>query len=265
MPDTIRYIYGVIPAGERSGTPPPGIDGEPVAVVTEGDLSALVAHLDSELYSPVRLEASSGDIDWVSPRAVAHDQVVTWAGDGGPVIPFPMWALYKDDAGIRAMLTERAPELRATIERVSGSREYAVRVFVRARELLESIRTLSSSLDELERAAESASPGQKYLLQRKIAGERERESRLHSRKVANATHDSLAAASLEAVRQELPRESNSERGRAILYSAFLVRDESLDVFRAALTALVTEHRGNGFHFDFTGPWPPYNFVRPRND
>jgi hypothetical protein len=47
----------------------------------------------------------------------------------------------------------------------------------------------------------------------------------------------------------------------ILDGAYLVPDEQYDAFRTALTALMSTYEAAGLHFEFTGPWPPYHFVR----
>ncbi|HEV2643682.1 MAG TPA: GvpL/GvpF family gas vesicle protein, partial [Candidatus Elarobacter sp.] len=50
--------------------------------------------------------------------------------------------------------------------------------------------------------------------------------------------------------------------RSVLrWDAYLVEDARYDAFRETLTALVTRYESAGFRFDFTGPWPPFHFVR----
>ena len=46
----------------------------------------------------------------------------------------------------------------------------------------------------------------------------------------------------------------------VLNGAFLVDRNRLDAFRAAVGAHVRDYQPRGLAFDFTGPWPPYNFV-----
>jgi hypothetical protein len=45
-----------------------------------------------------------------------------------------------------------------------------------------------------------------------------------------------------------------------LNGAFLVDGKRIDEFRSAVGALVRDYQPRGLSFDFTGPWPPYNFV-----
>lgn len=262
--DPIRYVYGVVPSTFAAARDSKGLDGISVDRVTEGDLTALVSSLDAAEYSPERLEANTALVEWLGPRAVAHDRVVTWAGDAGPVIPFPMWTLFATEQGIRGMLRERGDEFRETLTSVTGTHEYAVRVFASPLKVQEQIARLRPAIAELEASAAKASPGQRYLLEKKIAEQREGEVRAFLRETAQDCYDQLERVSAKALRHQLPNETPAGKGRAILYAAFLVGDPGLDEFRRVLTGLVNQHCDSGLDFDFTGPWPPYNFVGTRS-
>lgn len=262
--DSIRYVYGVVPSTFAAHTDPKGLDASPIVRITEGELTALVTSLSGAEYSPEKLETQTAQVDWLAPRAVAHDRVVTWAGDAGPVIPFPMWTLFMSEEGIRAMLRERAAEFMETLASVAGTHEYAVRVFVTPSRVQEQIGRLRPAIADLESAAAKASPGQRYLLQKKISEQRDGEVRAFLRETAEDCYGQLERASVKARRHQLPNETPAGKGRAILYAAFLVGDSALDEFRRVLTSLVNQHRDSGVDFDFTGPWPPYNFVGTRS-
>lgn len=262
--DSIRYVYGVVPSTFAGAGDPKGLDGLTVDRVIEGDLAALTSSLSPTDYSPERLEANTALVEWLGPRAVAHDRVVTWAGDAGPVIPFPMWTLFASEAGIRGMLRDRSGEFRETLASVAGTHEYAVRIFASPLKVEEQIARLRPAIAELEASAAKAGPGQRYLLQKKIAEQREGEVRAFLRETAADCYGQLEGVAVKAVRHQLPSETPAGKGRAILYAAFLVGDSELDEFRRVLTSLVNQHRDSGLDFDFTGPWPPYNFVGTRS-
>ncbi len=262
--DSIRYVYGVVPSTFAAARDPRGLDGLPVERITEGHLVALVSALSADEYSPEKLEANTAHVDWLGPRAVAHDRVVTWAGDSGAVIPFPMWTLFKTEQGIRGMLRDRSAEFSETLTSVAGTHEYSVRVFASPAKVQEQIARLRPAIADLESAAAKASPGQRYLLQKKISEQRDGEVRAFLRETAQDCFDQLEHSSVKALRHQLPTQTPEGKGRAILYAAFLVADLALEEFRRVLTSLVNQHRDSGLDFDFTGPWPPYNFVGTRS-
>ena len=262
MADHIQYVYAVVDAGAVPTGVPRGLDGAPVEVEREGGLAALVSAVSGEVYAGPEVEARSGDIEWLGPRARAHDDVVTWASEGGAAVPLPMFTLFRDRDGVRAMLRDRRDTLTRGLERVRGHQEYGVRLFRIDDALTEHLAELSPRIAELERTAASASPGQRYLLGRKIEAERASELRRIGGEVAQAAFNGLSREAAASVMDTLPRRTlEGMAGVAVLNASFLVARTEVDVFRGALTSLVQQYEPRGFRFEFTGPWPPYHFVQ----
>jgi hypothetical protein len=267
---SLWYVYGVVPAGFATTVTPDGLDDAAVDVTPgeNGDVAALVSRLDHPDYEPSTLEQRSGDVEWLSPRAMAHDRVLTWASDHGAVVPFPMFSLFSGEPAVRTMLTDRREQLAAALTRIGDAREYALRVYRVDAELLGAVNDLSPRLREMAASAANASPGQRYLLERKLDGEKRAEVRVVSQRVVDEIVAELRSAARAVQRSPIPRVSDSEaaRGTMLLNAAFLVAPDRLADFQRILTRLVEERGAQGFRFDFTGPWPPYHFVNePAND
>jgi hypothetical protein len=262
LPERILYAYAVTPSTLACAGAPAGIDDAAVNLVAEGDVGTLVSSVEASAYAPERVEQLTEEVGWVAPRATAHDAVVTWAGDRGPVVPLPIFTLFHDESRVRQMLRERGRELKATLQRVGAGEEYGLRIFRLEDVLAGRVSSLSSRVDELERQAREANPGQRYLLERKLETERRGEMRRIAGEVASQSFDALAPLALESVREPLPAKGRDESaGVAVLNAFFLVKRGALAPFQEALTAIVRERESHGFRFDFTGPWPPYHFVR----
>jgi hypothetical protein len=258
---TVQYVYCVVPAQSDPAAAPPGIDGTRVRAVHSKEqpgLVALVSSLDAVEYSGQTVSARSDDTTWLTPRAVTHDALVTWAADAGPVIPLPMWVMFHDDDAVSQMLADRAPEFRGAIERVTGAREFGLRVSGDMTALARAAEQMNDDLGRLEQLASSAPPGQAYLLRRKVAEARKIATRDAAARIAEDSHDHLSGRS----RASLPRATAlaNEPG-VILDGAYLVANEDYDAFRSAVTDLIATYAPAGLRFDFTGPWPPYHFVR----
>jgi Gas vesicle synthesis protein GvpL/GvpF len=265
MADAIYYVYGVTPPSLDLREAPEGIDGASLDVETEGELAALVSRLDGSAYAPAEVEARTSDVDWLGPRAVIHDRVLTWASDQGPVVPFPMFsAMFRDARGVHAMLHDRDHELRDALTIAARGREYGLRIYRDEPTLLGAVATLSPRLAELERAAAAASPGQRYLLERKLDAERKTESRRVSEETAREVYETLSADSVAARRIPMPGDATERRAALALNAVFLVAPESYTTFRGALGRLATRLEPSGFRFEFSGPWPPYHFMESGN-
>lgn len=245
----------------ETATAPNGIDGGAVSLIPNGDVAALATSVSADDYAPDKVEAFTADVDWVSQRATAHDRVLTWASDTGAVIPFPMWTLFRDAKAVKKMLSKRMNELGETFKHIADGREFTVRVYVQPGVLKGHLGEHSAELAALEGEAATASPGQKYLLERKIENVRRDAGRDVTTRVAGEIHDALRAASMEALREQpVNAGAPREQGRAILNASFLVAPPRVVEFQRALTAMVNKYEPSGFKFDFTGPWPPYHFV-----
>jgi hypothetical protein len=266
---SLWYVYGVVPATFAGGSAPGGLDDATVSVerADHGDVAALISRLEHPDYEPTTLEERSGDVEWLSPRAMAHDRVLTWASDHGAVVPLPMFSLFSGAPAVQTMLHDRELQLAATLDRIGAAREYALRVYRVDAELLESIPALSPRLQELAANAATASPGQRYLLERKLDGEKRSEMRAVTQRVADEIVAELTPSARGIVRSAIPRAVDAEAGRGtmVLNAAFLVAPASLPDFQATLTKLVDARGVHGFRFDFTGPWPPYHFVNEPTD
>ena len=262
MADRIHYVYAVVDADTDASDAPAGIDDAPVELHADGAVAALVSAVDAAVYAGPEVETRSGDLEWLGPRARAHDAVVTWASDRGAVVPLPMFSLFRDRTGVGAMLRERREFLARTLDHVRGRQEYGVRLFRIDAALTEHLGELSPRIAELERTAAAASPGQRYLLNRKLEAERTEELRRISHDVAQRVFDALAAHAAAAALDALPRRTiEGMAGTAVLNASFLLARDAVDAFRRALTGQVAQFEPRGFRFEFTGPWPPYHFVR----
>ncbi len=258
---SICYVYGIVPVTLDPASAPEGLDGARVSVEPCDGIAALVSSVDGDTYAPASLEQSTGDVDWMSPRAVAHDRVLTWASDRGAVIPMPMFSLFTGSPAVQRMLRERSGQLAEALRHVARGREYALRVYRVDAELMDAMTTLNPRLAELAVKAAAASPGQRYLLERKLDDEKRSEMRGVTIEVADAIVGALSADALDTVKSAVPRVTDAAgRGTMVLNAAFLVEPERLTAFQRTLTSLVEQHGARGFRFDFTGPWPPYHFA-----
>ena len=262
-PSEIWYVYGVVPRAFDLAHAPEGLEDTRVELCESEELAALVSRVDGEQYAPAALERATEDVEWLAPRAVAHDRILTWVSDHGPVVPLPIFSLFSGAPAVQQMLRERHRQLVAALRRAASGREYALRVYRIDSELTKSATELSPKLAQLRDAAASATPGQRYLLERKLDTERKNELHSIGARVARSVVDALRPLAIETAESRIARRGAQDAVDAalILDAAFLVAPAALENFRRELTAIVERHASEGFRFDFTGPWPLYHFVQ----
>jgi hypothetical protein len=258
----IWYVYGVVRAAFDATRAPGGLDDVSVELCADRDLAALVSRLDGEQYAPEAVERATEDVEWLAPRAVSHDRVLTWASDHGSVVPLPIFSLFSSATAVQKMLNDRRAQLSATLERAASGREYALRVYRIDNELTKSAADLSPRLAELRDASAAASPGQRYLLERKFDTERKTELRSIGARVSREIVAALRPLALDTTQTRTASRGAPETDAPlILDAAFLVAPEGLEQFQRELTDIVGQYAARGFRFDFTGPWPIYHFVQ----
>ncbi|HEY8176195.1 MAG TPA: GvpL/GvpF family gas vesicle protein [Gemmatimonadaceae bacterium] len=255
------YVYGVVREGFDTSRAPAGLDDAPVALARSGRVGAIVSRVPESVYGASAVEENSGDVAWLSPRAMAHDRVLTWAQEHGGVIPMPMFSLWRSEEALNKSLVAQASDLSRVFERVSGADEFGLRVYRRDAALLASIDDFDPEIARLRREASAASPGQRYLLEAKVAEKGKDAVRAVAQRMAKQIFEELRAISRDALSRPLtPEAGRVPDATLVLNGAFLVDRNRLEEFRAAIGAHVRDYQSRGLAFDFTGPWPPYNFV-----
>jgi hypothetical protein len=260
MTETLIYLYGLVP----SDAPDPpaglrGVEGGDVRLLRAGGVAAAVSEVPAAEYAEEALNARLEDLAWVGERGLAHEGVLDWYAERGPVVPSSLFSLHRDEARLRERLESGAERFLAALERLRGRREWGVKLWRDEAKLGERLEELSPALRDLSRQVEEAPPGRAFLLSRKRDTLRTEELRRIAARVGHTVYAGLAGRSADAVSLPLPTPPAAARVLA-LHAAFLVDDGALPDFQRRLGELAGEFQPYGFEFEFTGPWPPYHFA-----
>jgi hypothetical protein len=229
------------------------------AVEAEG-LAAVVSAVPLEVYGEGALEGRLADAAWTATRALRHERVAEHFARRAAVVPLRFGAIYLRREGVAAMLAERGPQLREVLARVEGREEWGLNLYVERPRLREEVTRLSARLREMAERADASTPGQAYLLRKKIEGLRDEEARAETRRVAREVEETLGAACDGAARLRVLKDEATEQGELAARLAFLVRHDRFGDFRSAAERLADRYTPLGFRFELTGPWPAYNFA-----
>jgi hypothetical protein len=122
-----------------------------------------------------------------------------------------------------------------------------------------SITSVSPRLRELVHQAEAASPGQAYLMQKKIEALRVDETRVALNRIIDEIEKSLREQAEDAKSLRILKVEATEHGELKAKFAFLVKRAEFEEFRAAAERMAQEYVSAGVRLELTGPWPAYNF------
>ena len=259
------YVYCVAESAAAreldSGSFPTAIeDDTTLEWVTANDLAALCSPVPLDTYGEEALAERLSDATWTAVRAMRHETVVEYVAKRVSLVPLRFGTIYLERAGIERMLTENGRELAQLLERLRGREEWGVNVYADRATLLASITSVSPRLREMVQQAESASPGQAYLMQKKIEAMRVDEVRAALNDIIDSIEKKLSEQVDDARRLRILKVEATEHGELKGKFAFLVKRSEFEEFRDAAERLAEEHLAAGVRLELTGPWPAYNFT-----
>lgn len=254
MMTTLTYVYAVVRADQRpslrgmaAGMP----GGEPVRMlpVNQG-LWLAVSTVPAGAYDAASLEAGLRDLDWVGPRAHAHEAVVESFLHYPAVLPMQLFTLFNSDARAVEHVLQTRQRIAGVLDRIEGRVEWGLRLTWDE----EAARRARARAD----AGATAASGSAYLARKRDLLAASRSQWAAAQSAADRLYGALAHACAAARRNGATE--RAPQSRVLLDAAFLVRADGTDTFRTLLQQQARPLDENGIAVSLTGPWPPYNFV-----
>ena len=241
-------------------TPPALEDDNGLQVLDVGDFAAVTSKVPLSMYGEESLNENLSDATWTAMRAMRHERVVEHFAKRTSVVPLRFGTIYLTRDGVKQMLSDKALELRAIINRLRDCEEWGVNLFSDREKLLEAITHLSPRLREIAGEAQNASPGQAYLLQKKVQGLRADEARTELARMIDEVEANLSKQTKGAKRLRVLKVEATESGELKAKFAFLVERSCFDEFRREAERIAQDKNEVGIRLELTGPWPAYNFT-----
>jgi hypothetical protein len=235
-----------------------GVDGEhPVFMRACWGCVAVVSELGREDFSGSAAESRMADLAWLAPRACRHEAVIEDIMRQTPVLPARLATLFTSIDSLDQFVLDHRPAIADFFSRLGDKQEWAVKgMLSRAETQVQA--GLPHSL-----AAEEPAPlaGARYLQQKRIKAQSERDLTSHLRDFCRQAAATLAARP-ETFRERKIVGAGAPRAEAevVLNWAFLLSPSALGEFREHLERLNSDEAFPGLTLTHTGPWPPYSFV-----
>ena len=252
---TLVYVYAVTDA--LAETSFGGIDLAPIRWVDAGALYAAVSDVPQAEFAEEPLNARLSDMDWLGPRAVAHQEVnAHLQRTQEALVPLSFGTVFHTDDRVRQFLDDNRESLSARLERVRGAGEWVLSLRQVAPLSFGDLARRSPALRAARSEIDASPPGRAHLMRRRLAElERDERRRLES-DTARAVLDLLRSATRDVFAEPLPRDTLD---RPLLRASLLVarRDES--AFEDAVERVRARWPAPIYELSLTGPWPPYRF------
>ena len=229
-------------------------------LIVVDDFAAVTSQVPLSMYGEESLEDNLNEAAWTAVRAMRHERVVEYFAKRTGAVPLRFGTIYLERDGVERMLSEKSDELKEILQRIGGSEEWGVNVFSDREKLSNAVTELSPKLRDLTEQARNTSPGQAYLLQKKIEGLRTDESRNELVRIVDEIEARLSRKAKAGKRLRVLKVEATESGELKAKFAFLVQKTSFDDFRDEAEKIAKEFDKIGIRLELTGPWPTYNFA-----
>ncbi|MGQ0561911.1 MAG: GvpL/GvpF family gas vesicle protein [Gemmatimonadota bacterium] len=252
------YLYGFVPDDVSPPADLIGIAGTAVQLLPVDALKAVLSRVPADVYDPARIDERLQDLTWVSAQGVAHESVVAWFVDHAEILPVSLFTLYSSEAALLAAVSPRAGELTAELARLRNKREWDLKVSFVEKDVEQHAGELSPSIGELDRQIAQATPGKRFLLEKKRADLLKAETRHAAHALADQALQAARAHAVEVRRLPIPR--TAEELPVVLHAALLVERSAEADLGAALEQAGRRLERLGVNVRFSGPWAPYRFT-----
>lgn len=253
------YLYGHVSA-EAVVPPIQGVGECLVEAVDCGSLRAVVSRVPSSDFSAETIEARLEDLDWVGRTGLDHERVVAALVDRTTVLPARLFTLFSTEAALRRDCEQRRRWLEGQLARLDGLREWDLKVSADYDRLAKSDRPLSDEVAALDREIEQATPGKRYLLERRRAEAAKDGARAAAGALAAGVLAEVERRAREVRQLDPPRTDEPGQLPVVLHGAALVEREAEAELARAVAEAAEELASSGLRVDFSGPWAPYRFI-----
>ncbi len=226
------YMYGV--TKNRLETHIDGLKEQPVYTIKCKNVYAVVSSFDDEIVDPIR------------EHVFAHMKVLSEVMHEQDIIPMSFGNVFQKKKSVLSLLNQAYIDLLKLFPRVKGKIEYGLRAFWNEEKEIENLKMSPELQREIHSYKDKIALGEQVndLLEMK------------KEKFLDDLLTTVKPISLNC-------KENRVIGDSMVFNvAILVKEEEAAHFNQVLQEWINKHE-NELEMRFSGPWPPYNFIRFR--
>jgi len=251
LTDTVLYLYGLLPASTELAGLTAVEEGARVFLIESDGIACAASAVPASAYQrPADSFTAAEQLEWVTPRAWRHHDVLRHLHNAGTVVPLKFGTLSAGVPQVEALLRDRRVAIARLLERLRGKDEWTLHVAIDEEALSAALLREEPSLQALKDEERRLPEGRAYFVRKRLQKlvveclDRRREL------VCAETWDRLTQLGVEALPCASPGDSFS----------LLVERARFVELEAALADLESIHAPSHLRFELVGPWPPYSFA-----
>ena len=236
--------------------------GSELYCVRNTNLYATVGKVPASEFKQEHLEQNLNNPKWLKRQVERHEQVIETIMLNSSVIPSKFATVFFNEQNVQTFLEQYEEKLLEKLSDLEGREEWGVKICCDEKILCRYIVENNPEVIDLDHEINAASQGKAYLLKRK-----------RQQLVENITMNNIniyrklflevfqSVCRVVRVNPFPPRNLPDQHNGMILNLAVLVDRAASENFFTSVETLKIEFLDKGFSFEYSGPWPPYNFSQ----
>ncbi|MBU4370216.1 GvpL/GvpF family gas vesicle protein [Patescibacteria group bacterium] len=243
-----------------------GINGGKIFVVPYKGLEAIVSQVDLKEFSSNEIQRKADNLGWIKEKAQLHEQIIEEAmgkekGKIIPVIPMKFGTIFKSKEKLEETLKKYYSKFKKTLENLAGKQEWGVKIYLNRKIFEKEVKKVSHEIQKKEEEMISMPEGVAYFMQKQIDDAVKKEADKTFQNYIENFFNNLKEFSAAGTKGKiLEKELTGKSLPMTMNAIFLVSEKKLKGFIKEINNLNKEFKSKGFTFEYSGPWPPYNFV-----
>jgi len=227
-------------------------------------LYSVVSKVSTDEFSEENFKKNLAELEWIKTKASIHEKVIETVLKNSCVIPFKFGTIFNTEDSLKKMLTKHAEVFKENLKNLRDKEEWGVKIYCDIAKLKKNLIQKDNELLNLDKEIKSSSAGKAFILRKK---KEELLNSIINKKLNAYGQDSFERLTEHTIQSRinklLPREVTERKDDMILNFVFLIKKNRVAEFVNTVKGLKIKYADQGFFFDCTGPWPPYNFCSHR--
>jgi hypothetical protein len=264
------YLYCIRNSGGKN-IRAHGIDGEPtVFTVSYKKIEAVVSEIDIEKMNSREIaKRAKEDIDWIIEHAARHEKVIkaTMESDKSKtksyklntVIPMKFGMIFTHPQNLEDVLRKEYHKFKNLLAHFAEKQEWGVKIYIKELALKEKLKSSEKKVQARIQQTKNLARGADYFGELEVKEVIDNIMQKKTGELSKKFFKFLGTFALESQQNKiLDGELAGHKESMVLNGAYLVREDRVSDFIKGAKEL--QKLNPEFIFEYTGPWPPYNFV-----
>jgi hypothetical protein len=257
-PESVLYLYGFLRPGADLAAVTAA--GAAVFLVESGDVACAVSAVPAlDYHLPPDASTATRQLEWVTPRAWRHYEILQLLHAAGAVVPLKFGTLCADATHVQSLLQRLREPVLGLLTQFDGRDEWTLKMRADVDALSVSVQATRPDLIALKEDAERLPEGRAYFARKQLQKATSEIVGAMLALVEHGVYQRLALAGVDIAPVDPPHPSGS-RGDVIASAPILVERARFADLQTLLAQIESEQADTHLEFELVGPWPPYSFA-----